>query len=65
MIYLKLVIAIILGFIGGILSSKLNYLLLSRKDKWVHSKLKVSFWQISWFIGGFVLFFGLIFYFWK
>jgi len=61
----KIIIAIIGGIVGGFLSSKINFLLLSRRDRWVYSKLRVKFWRISWWIGGFILFSGIIFYFWK
>jgi hypothetical protein len=62
---IRVIIAMIIGIIGAFLSSKINFLLLSRRDKWVYSKFRVALWKISWWIGGFILFAGLTLYFWK
>jgi len=59
----KIAILIFVGLVGGFLSSYIQGLFISRRDKWRYSKFAIFLWKLSWWVGGFIFFSGLTYYF--
>jgi len=60
---MKVAILIIVGIMGGFLSSGIQSLFISRRDKWRNSKFAIFLWKLSWWVGGFIIFSGLTYFF--
>ena len=60
---MNILILIVVGIISGFISAFFQSLFVSRRDKWRNSKFAIFLWKVGWWIGGFVIFSGLTYYF--
>ncbi|MGD9492849.1 MAG: hypothetical protein AB7V36_05800 [Bacteroidales bacterium] len=54
---------IVVGIVGAFLASFTGSLFVSRSDKWRNSRFQIFLWKLGWWLGGFVFFSGLTYYF--
>lgn len=60
---MKTALVLLVGLVGAFLSFYAQSLFVSRRDKWRNSKFAIFLWKLSWWVGGFIFFSGLTYYF--
>jgi hypothetical protein len=63
---MKTAICVTVGIILGFISSGIQSLFISRRDRYKNSSFTITLWKISWWVGGFIVGVGLTYkYFFK